>query len=77
MVPTLNRACCGMAAPWGCGMPCSIMGNMLRPFFTSSDPEAGKPCANPAAMMGIPGMPPRRFCKATMESMLPIRPPFM
>lgn len=88
MVPTLNKACCGIAAPWGCGIPCSIMGNILRPFLASSaDPPAppaetaaGKPCGNPAAIipeMGIPGIPLRRFCMATMESMLPIKPPFM
>lgn len=69
-------------------MPCSIMGNILRPFLASSADApappvwmaAEKPCGNPAAMipeMGIPGIPPRRFCIATMESMLPIRPPFM
>lgn len=88
IAPTLNKACCWIAAPWGCGMPCSIMGNILNPFLASSADvpappawtAAEKPCGNPAAMipeMGIPGIPPRRFCMATMESMLPIRPPFM
>lgn len=69
-------------------MPCSIMGSILNPFLASSADApaplawtaAEKPCGNPAAMipeMGIPGIPPRRFCMATMESMLPINPPFM
>lgn len=69
-------------------MPCNIMGNMLNPFLASSADApappactaAEKPCGNPAAMipeMGIPGIAPRRFCIATMESMLPINPPFM
>lgn len=69
-------------------MPCSIMGNIFNPFLAlSADAPAPpawtaaeKPCGNPAAMipeMGIPGIPPRRFCMATMESMVPINPPFM
>lgn len=88
IAPMLNMACCGIAAPWGCGMPWSIMGNILNPFLASSadapappaETVVGKPCGNPAAMMpemGIPGIPPRRFCMATMESMLPINPPFI
>lgn len=69
-------------------MLCSIIGSIFRPFFALSTgvatppacTAAVKPCGNPAAIipeMGIPGMPPRRFCMVTMESMLPIRPPFM
>ena len=81
--PTLNMACWGWDMLWW-----SIMGNMLRPFLPSSDDEppppaadtaAAKPWGNPAAIMpemGMPGRPARRFCMATMESMLPIRPPF-
>lgn len=64
------------------------MGNMFSPFLAPSTDVATppactaavKPCGNPAAMipeMGIPGMPLRRFCMVTMESMLPISPPFM
>lgn len=43
IAPTLNMACCEIDAP--CGMPWSIMGNMLSPFLASSDPpeEVPKP----------------------------------
>lgn len=88
MAPTLNMACCGMAPPCGCGMLCSIMGNIFSPFFALSTDVATppactaavKPCGNPAAIipeMGIPGIPLRRFCMVTMESMLPISAPFI
>lgn len=36
IAPTLNKACCEMAPPCGCGMPCNIIGNMLSPFLASS-----------------------------------------